>query len=323
MKSRPWLRQTLFQLAGFALLVALCTRLPLDSLSAALAHTGPGTVVVCLLATVFIVTEMIAMSILLEGRVPPLVLFHAETVADAIARLVPAAGLAGDPYRAARYAPYVGADFAGRAAVDYRLIHMIAGLFFTVVTMGVSLVIAPVPPAWQATFWAVMAVSAVLSALLAGVALSALPARLTAVLLKRFNIPADATAMLPRGEFVRALIAKELSLAFQLVEMYAIFVVLGIPPSWAGVFLTAAMIAASATVFFMMPQGLGVNEAGVSAAFAMLGIPPAEGVAFGLIRRARIIVWTLLGVALHLIWTRRPEAAEGNAAAAKPTFLGQ
>jgi len=182
---------------------------------------------------------------------------------------------------------------------------MIGGLLFTVIMLAASLAIAPVEVTWRVTFWGVMAVSLAHSLLLAGLALSALPARLTAGLLKRLKIPADATAMLPRGEFFRALLAKEASFAFQLIEVYAIFITLGISPTAPDIVLTAALLAASASVFFMMPQGLGVNEAGVSLAFSMLGIAAPQAIAFGLIRRARIIVWTLLGVVLHLFWTRR------------------
>jgi len=78
----------------------------------------------------------------------------------------------------------------------------------------------------------------------------------------------------------------------------------------------AGLLSASAVVFFMVPQGLGVNEAGIAGAFSMVGAGGPAGLAFGLIRRARVVTWAAIGLALQTsLWgwkrlrARRPEEA--------------
>jgi uncharacterized membrane protein YbhN (UPF0104 family) len=64
--------------------------------------------------------------------------------------------------------------------------------------------------------------------------------------------------------------------------------------------IVAAFIAASSLLINAIPQGLGVAEAGITGAFSLIGLAPHLGLTFGLIRRARIIFWALLGIALFL-----------------------
>lgn len=50
----------------------------------------------------------------------------------------------------------------------------------------------------------------------------------------------------------------------------------------------------------MIPQGIGVNEAGLTAAFRILGWSTSDALALGLLRRARIVGWALMGLLLHM-----------------------
>ena len=45
---------------------------------------------------------------------------------------------------------------------------------------------------------------------------------------------------------------------------------------------------------------LGVDEAGTSLATNVLGLGPAAGVSLALARKARVAVWTVIGIALLL-----------------------
>jgi uncharacterized membrane protein YbhN (UPF0104 family) len=85
-----------------------------------------------------------------------------------------------------------------------------------------------------------------------------------------------------------------------MVELLVIFSILGYSPSIIDLTAVAGMISTSATLFFIIPQGLGVNEIGISSALALLTYPASLGITFGLIRRARMIFWALFGLALHL-----------------------
>lgn len=95
-----------------------------------------------------------------------------------------------------------------------------------------------------------------------------------------------------------------LSHGLALTEVWALMHALGIPAS-----LGRALIIESATkiaraALFFIPGNLGAEEAGTAAIFHTLGLAPAAGVSLALIRRARAIFWSGLGlvIVLHNTW---------------------
>jgi len=77
--------------------------------------------------------------------------------------------------------------------------------------------------------------------------------------------------------------------------------------------LTALIIEAGATgvraVGFLVPGSLGVLEGGLVGIFAILGLGPSPGLAFGLVRRIREAVWILAGYACLALLRRGRVAA--------------
>ena len=77
--------------------------------------------------------------------------------------------------------------------------------------------------------------------------------------------------------------------------------------------LTALVIEAGATgaraVGFLIPASIGVLEGGLVGIFAMLGLAPSTGLAFGVARRFREAVWILLGYACLAVM-RGPAASD-------------
>ena len=53
-------------------------------------------------------------------------------------------------------------------------------------------------------------------------------------------------------------------------------------------------------IVFFVPAKAGAQEGGKILAFTLVGLPAATGLAFGLLRRARELVWALLGYLLLL-----------------------
>ena len=145
----------------------------------------------------------------------------------------------------------------------------------------------------------------------------------SACLLGRLGVPqvgAGATAgrvdRALRGFYLRAPRRLALSIAFHLVawllgvvEAYLILGFLGVPVSVA----TATVIEAFGTgvrlATFLVPASLGVQEGGFVVTFVALGLSPAHGVTFGLVRRLREIAWIALGLALFATGRREPLAA--------------
>ncbi|MEW6282385.1 MAG: hypothetical protein AB1758_27505, partial [Candidatus Eremiobacterota bacterium] len=102
-----------------------------------------------------------------------------------------------------------------------------------------------------------------------------------------------------RRHFLLALALKMGSRFLQVCELAGWLWLLGVEPTVPRLILVAALLAAAASVFFMMPSGLGVQEAGIAGAFVLLGLPEYLGVAVGLLRRARIVFIAVVGLCLH------------------------
>jgi uncharacterized protein (TIRG00374 family) len=85
--------------------------------------------------------------------------------------------------------------------------------------------------------------------------------------------------------------------------------------------LTALVIEAGATgvraVGFLIPASIGILEGGLVGIFAMLGLAPSTGLAFGVARRFREGVWILLGYACLAVM-RGPAAPAPGAGAGFP-----
>jgi len=95
------------------------------------------------------------------------------------------------------------------------------------------------------------------------------------------------------------------------VESYLILQFIGVPVS----LLTATVIEAIGTgvrfATFLVPASLGVQEGGFVVTFVALGLSAADGVAFGLVRRLRELVWVAVGLALFAV-SRRPIVATSS-----------
>lgn len=55
------------------------------------------------------------------------------------------------------------------------------------------------------------------------------------------------------------------------------------------------------SVMFMVPAKIGTQEAGKTAIFAGLGLPPHQGLALGLIRHLRELIWASAGFSIYLL----------------------
>ncbi len=134
--------------------------------------------------------------------------------------------------------------------------------------------------------------------------LSKAPSKIAGYVLKKLKIVEEyRNDPISARRFFLAFFFKFTGRAFNLVELFVMFSIFGIEPSFISLVTVAGMISMSASLFFIIPQGLGVNETGISLALSFLGFSAALGITFGLIRRARMIFWALFGVGLHLAYS--------------------
>jgi Lysylphosphatidylglycerol synthase TM region len=86
----------------------------------------------------------------------------------------------------------------------------------------------------------------------------------------------------------------------------AVALIAGTPPTWLVAFVLEYVNRTITIAFQFVPMWLGVDEAGTGLMTSALGLTGATGVALALARKARIAVWTGIGLALLGIFRHRP-----------------
>lgn len=97
------------------------------------------------------------------------------------------------------------------------------------------------------------------------------------------------------------------------LENYVALWLLGLPASLEHAIAIEVISVAFDTLVFFVPLGLGTQEAGKVLAFSLLGLPPAKGLALGLLSRIRQLFWALVGLALLARRHLRPSDARESA----------
>jgi CDP-L-myo-inositol myo-inositolphosphotransferase len=307
----------LFYSAGLLLLAWLVSRMPIESIELAFRNAGTGVVLAFAAAPLWYAANAFGIGLLVDGRVRFRHLFYNQVVGEAMNTIVPLAGLGGDVFRVRHLGEFVGTAAATRAVVQDRLVHALSGPLFAGAAIALTIWLVPLDPAVVAG----LAVSSALllggGLVLLGLVLSPYPTRWSAAIVRRLTGSVGGPiGALSRMRVGGVLTAKMVGRLLNLVEITIILRLLGLEASPELVIAIAGLLTASAVVFFMVPQGLGVNEAGIAGAFTIVGLAAPFGLAFGLIRRARVVTWAALGIALQLSvwgWRRlrlsRPHAA--------------
>jgi uncharacterized membrane protein YbhN (UPF0104 family) len=96
------------------------------------------------------------------------------------------------------------------------------------------------------------------------------------------------------------------------VEVLLIMALLGAPVPAGTAFTIAVLTVLVEGFFFFVPARVGVQEGGLYAIFAALGLDPARGFSLGLVRRLREITWGLAGLAILARYRRPSETFERN-----------
>ncbi len=292
-----------FYLAGVAILCALVFYLEdLDLVLLQLEQVGSKVFLVFGIAMLWILSNTMCIRTLVRGKVPfPDLLFNQMT-GDAYNTIIPLAGLGGEPYKIKHLTQWLDWQTASKAVVVDRLIHATTGMVFAATCMFFTLVFVPMEGKYLTPLAIVSAVFALGGAGMVWLALSNAPSKISSLVLQKLKIVEEyRNDPLPAGRFFLAFFFKFLGRTFNLIELFAIFYILGFSPEVIHLVAVAGMVATSATLFFIFPMGIGVNELGISGALALVGYPTALGPVFGLIRRARLIFWALIGVSLHFV----------------------
>jgi putative membrane protein len=252
-------------------------------------------------------------------------MLRARWIRESLNGLLPLVGVGGGVLAATSLARSTGLPFRGVAAgsvVDL-LVESVSQV--PILLLGIGL-FAAASQASLPTLDTRLLVPAVLLAVLLVVALR-LPASRAAMarLLRRAGLAERLAGLRDNLRTVdagRAALARGVAwhlLAWSLgaLEVWCILAVLGTPVSLAEAFAIESLGMAARSLGFVLPAGLGAQEAGLTVVAAALGVPLEAAIALALLKRLREVV---MGVPGLIVWQReeRRTLATGRAVPAGP-----
>ena len=294
----------LFYLVGVTILLVLVSRVPFAELKEAVSSIGPEVLWLLLMPLSWTLPDAFSLWILLDRRVAFQDVVYTQVSGDGLNNITPLMGLGGEPYKAKHLSNFVSLEDASRTIIQSRLLHAASGVLFTaaVLFMTVALVDLEAYPKVFTAMGSVAVIMILSFCVILWATMSKVPLKVAGFVLTKLKIIKEfRDAQLSWSKLLPALLGKMVGRVGKFAELYFIFLLIDIVPRFGDVVLVAAMIMVSASVFFMVPQGLGVNEVGIAAAFNIIGMSTPVGLAYGLIRRARVVGYALLGLAAYLI----------------------
>jgi hypothetical protein len=290
-----------FFLVGLGILGILISKMPLGEVMESMHSVGFNALWVFAVAPLWFLANTMALSRLIQHRVGFFNLLYNQLVGEAMNTVVPLAGIGGEPFKVKHLSRWLSIGEASQAIVLDRLIHAVSGLIYSSAVLFITIYLVPFSASLKLSMILAGGLLGILGLTLMFFSLSKVPSQLTHFILKRFSsFEVLRQQKLPKSTFAACLGYKLLGRVINLIEIYLILRLLGIAVTPGRLAIIAAFIAASSLLINVIPQGLGVAEAGITGAFSLIGLAPHLGLTFGLIRRARIIFWALLGVAFFL-----------------------
>lgn len=290
------IRDALATAAGAALLVRLALEVPLAECWRVWVEGGPMLAFAGLTPLTWALANAESVRCMLPVAAARTHLLFVQLVGDALNNVVPAAGVGGEPLKAVELGRYAPLGTVGSIVVQNRVAQAVGNAVVTAIAAGSGALLlavdADVRLGYAFTAVAYVIVAASLSALLLSSTMHGWAARVT----RRFGLSEG--YRLQRNVWTSLLGWKLVVPALKCADIVLFGWLSGSVVGVVEAGLVYVSISVTSAVFFFVPQGLGANEAGIAATFALLGLPPEVGLAYALTRRARVAAWTALGFGL-------------------------
>ncbi len=252
-----------------------------------------------------------------RARPGPLRTWAINASSFALNYIAPAAGLAGEGYRALAVAPWLGRQRAFGSVVQYRLLFSLAHMLFVMFALIPGVFLLPhTLPAFGLLFATALGVAGViwflirrhhegileasLDLLLVIPGVRRIGRRLESKRVKLRELDLQITTLYREhpGIFWRAIGLEFLARCVMPFELVLIFWGLGLGIRIPEAFLAAGLGTALINIFFFLPFELGAREGGLFLIFSLLGLGAGHGVFAAVVMRLRELVWTAIGLAL-------------------------
>ena len=296
---RRWLLGCWFVVA-VALFAFVVTRQPLGDIVDACGAMGPAVALAPVIACGLLATRAALLRQVLGGCVSWRVLVGVRAVGDGYNALVPAAGLAGEPYKLRALARWLPIDRAVTGLVRDRMIDNACGLLWSAAGIAIGVPRFAIPAVARGALWTYAAIGALAGLVLLAVAITQLPGRVGALANRWTRRAAERPEPLPPASVARAIGWAVATRVTQTFETALLLACISASPSISSVLLVDGALNAAGFVGFLLPQGLGVVEGAAVYVLTALGSPAAAATAFALARRGRVLVVGGAGVAIHV-----------------------
>jgi hypothetical protein len=306
-------------LVGFVLLVVLVRRVGADALAAGARQVGWGFLAILAISGARILVRAAAWRLCLDpkeaGAVSLRQAFGAGLCAEAVGSLTPLGLLASEPAKAAWVRDTVSFGRAMAAVAIENVLYSISVAI--VIAAGTVALLAsfnlPVGlrQASEVSLALIVTVLVVLVAALwlAGRRLSlfgAVAERLTGhgrfgAGVRRFESRAQEAVQATRGRLLPIALLETLFHVGGVAEAYiTIWLLTGTAPTLLGAFVLETANRVVNVVFRFVPLRVGVDEAGSALMTNVLGMGTASGVTLAVVRKARVLFWSVAGIVLMI-----------------------
>jgi hypothetical protein len=294
--------KALLLVVGFALLAYLVSRWPIHTMLEVAGRLDWTIFLVLLIPLLWFLANTCGLWLLTGRRVPFGPLFYNRLVGDGYNAIVPLAGVGGEPIRVRHLSRYVPVNEAATWVVADRAINEISGLAVAALAILAGAGALAWPQPFKALVVPVALAGLVATIVLLRITMGRAPSWLAGVALRLIGQAGlSAPQGLPRKRVAAAFGMNVLGRIAGLAEAALLLSALHIHVGPMAALGIGGILLISGAVALIIPQGIGVLEAVSVFALSMAGAPPPVGLAFGLVRRGRMLLYGVAGVVLHLI----------------------
>ncbi|MFB6307387.1 MAG: lysylphosphatidylglycerol synthase transmembrane domain-containing protein [Flavobacteriales bacterium] len=291
----------LLYIVGLSILGYFVSQMGFEAIGKSLSKIGWGFIWVFLTFIPRVFFNTLCVYNIIDKRVGFFYVMYNQITGNSYKTIIPLFGLGGEPYKIHHFTNWLPIEFASRSIVQDRMIHKLTGLLMSALTGGIMLMLVPID---EKFFYPLLLVILILFSLSIGLIFlttSNAPSWFTGFVLKKLKIIENKEkAKLPPKKFFVSFTFKMLARSVFFLEAAIIFYLIGIKPGFTELVTVTAGLRLSGNIFFMIPQGLGVNEAAISWGFTLMGYSATAGLTLALVSRAKKVCMAILGLIVHL-----------------------
>jgi 1L-myo-inositol 1-phosphate cytidylyltransferase len=306
-RGKRWLRRGALA-TGLVLVAWMLARQPFDELVRT-AATLPGWVVgVLAFPLLWYTCNTLGLWSLLGRRVGLGPLMFNRVAGEGLNALLPLAGFGGEPFKARHLARWLPEQEAVTFVIGSRIVEELSGVIFAGACLLAGGATLHRGPHLFTALGAVLVAAGIGGALLLT---GRTPGRIAVRLMRFLRRPIAVPPRLAGPQVLGALGFHLAGRLFGFLEVTFLLGALDIDVSVQAAAAVTGVLLISGVAAVIFPQGLGVLEVASVFALGLVGQPAGLGVAFGLLRRARMLVFGAVGSALGLLELRAPARTPG------------